>query len=197
MKTHALQCRCGKLTGQVNVPRKGSRGVCYCKDCQTYAHFLGTADLVLDEMGGTDVVATLPKHVRFAGGVDALACLSLTDRGILRWYAGCCSTPIGNTAASPGLPYVGLVHTCLGSPEAIEESFGPVRMRVHTKSAKGHPGAMPLSQAVALAQFIPTVVLARLDGSYRTTPFFTDAGAPVVQRRVLNRAELDAARQAQ
>src|SRR5215510_11671750 len=84
MNTHSLQCRCGKLTGQVTVPRKGSRGVCYCKDCQAYAHFLGAADIVLDDMGGTDVVATLPKHLRITGGMDALACLSLTDRGILR-----------------------------------------------------------------------------------------------------------------
>jgi len=196
MKTHSLQCRCGKLTGQVTVPRKGGRGVCYCKDCQAYAHFLGTAEVVLDDMGGTDVVATLPKHLRLTGGVGALACLSLTERGILRWYAGCCRTPIGNTAASRGIPYLGLVHTCLGSLEAIEASFGPVRMRVHTKSAKGHPSVMPLSQAVALAQFIPTVVLARLDGSYRTTPFFSADGKPVAQRRVLTREELEAARNA-
>jgi hypothetical protein len=45
-------------------------------------------------------------------------------------------------------------------------------MRVHTKSARrGRPGTMPLSQAAALARFIPTVVLARMDGSYRITPY--------------------------
>jgi hypothetical protein len=170
--------------------------VCYCKDCQAFAHVLGNADTILDEMGGTDVVATLPKRVRFTRGVEALACLSLTERGLLRWYASCCRTPIGNTLRDYRFPYVGLVHTCLGSPEAIEESFGPIRMRVHTKSARGRPGAMPLSQTVALARFIPTVVLARLDGSYKLTPFFTTAGVPVVERKVLTSRELEAARSA-
>ena len=195
--THPLQCRCGALVGQVSEPVKGGRGVCYCKDCQAFAHFLGNADTVLDEMGGTDVVATLPKYVQFTRGADRLACMSLTERGLLRWYASCCRTPIGNTASHYRFPYVGLVHSCLGSPEAIEQSFGPVRMRVHTKSARrGRPGTMPLSQVAVLARFIPTVVLARMDGGYKITPFFTTDGAPVAQRKVLTSSELEAIRNA-
>lgn len=194
--THALQCRCGTLAGEVSEPRKGSRGVCYCKDCQAFAHFLGNADTVLDEMQGTDVVATLPKYVRFTRGVDALACVSLTERGLLRWYASCCRTPIGNTARDFRFPYVGLVHTCLGSLRTIEESFGPICMRVHTKSAKGNASVMPLSQAAALFRFIPRVLLARMDGSYRTTPFFTAGGTPVAQRKVMTSHELEVIRNA-
>jgi hypothetical protein len=197
MMTHPLRCRCGRLKGEVAEPRKGSRGVCYCKDCQAYAHALGNASAVLDELGGTDVVATLPKRVRFTSGVDALACLSLTERGMSRWYAGCCRTPIGNTMNDFRFPYVGLVHSCLGSGDAIDAAFGPVRMRVNTKSAEGgRPKAMPLSQAAALLAFLPTVLIARLDGSYRTTPFFSADGKPVAQRRVLTREELEAARNA-
>ena len=195
MMTHPLRCRCGRLAGEVDEPRKGSRGVCYCRDCQAYAHALGSASAVLDELGGTDVVATLPKRVRFTSGADQLACLSLTDRGMLRWYAGCCRTPIGNTMNDFRFPYVGLVHSCLGSAEAIEAAFGPVRMRVNTKSATGgRPEAMGLSQAAALFRFMPTVLISRLDGSYRKTPFFSTDGKPVAQRRVLTREELDAAR---
>jgi hypothetical protein len=196
MISHPLQCRCGRLTGQVTEPQKGSRGVCYCRDCQAFAHFLGNADAVLDEMGGTDVVATLPKYVQLTGGVDALACMSLTERGLLRWYASCCRTAIGNTMRDYRFPYVGLVHTCLGSPAAINGSFGPVRMRVNAKSAKGHPQSMPLSQAAALARFIPTVLLARMNGSYRTTPFFSADGTPVADPKVLTSRELQAARDA-
>ena len=88
------------------------------------------------------------------------------------------------------MPYVGLVHTCLGTPAAIEASFGPVRMRVNTKSATGHPKSMPLSQAAALLRFLPTVLLGRLDGSYKTTPFFAVDGTPVVERKVLTSVEL-------
>ena len=193
---HPLRCRCGRLTGEISESRKGNRAVCYCRDCQAYAHALHRADIVLDDKGGTDVVATLPRYVSITGGLDALACLSLTEAGLLRWYAGCCGTPIGNTPPSFRLPYVGLMHTCLGSPESIEASFGPVRMRVFTKSARAPVDAMPMSQVVTLSRFIPALLLTRLDGSYRTTPFFTDDGRPVVQRRVLTRGELDAARAA-
>jgi len=182
------------LTGVVSQPRKASRGLCYCKDCQAFARYLGNPDTVLDDMGGTDVVATLAKYVSFTGGTDRLACLSLTDRGLLRWYASCCGTPIGNTLRNFRVPYVGLVHACLGTHAAIEASFGPVRMRVNTKSAMGHPKSMPLSQAAALLRFLPTVLLGRLDGSYRTTPFFTADGTPVAQRKVLTRTELAAAK---
>ena len=174
----------------VSQPRKASRGLCYCKDCQAFARYLGNPDTVLDDMSGTDVVATLAKYVRFTGGTDRLACLSLTDRGLLRWYASCCGTPIGNTLRNFRVPYVGLVHTCLGTPAAIEASFGPVRMRVNTKSAKGHPKSMPLSQAAALLWFFPRVLLARLDGSYKATPFFTVDGTPVAKRKVLTSMEL-------
>lgn len=168
--------------------------MCYCKDCQAFARYLGKADIVLDAMLGTDIVATLPKYVSFASGVGSLACLSLTDRGLLRWYASCCGTPIGNTLRDYRVPYVGLVHVCLGTPAAIEASFGPVRLRVNTSSAKGRPQSMPLSTAAALLRFAPTVFLTRVDGSYKTTPFFSADGAPIAQRKVLTRAELEAAR---
>jgi hypothetical protein len=65
-------------------------------------------------------------------------------------------------------------------------------MRVNTKSAKGHPKPMPVSQAAALLRFLPTVLLARLDGSYKTTPFFTVEGTPAVERKILTRTELAA-----
>ncbi len=55
---HRFQCRCGALQGEVLRPERGVRAVCYCGDCQTYAHLLGEASLVLDPLGGTDVVAT-------------------------------------------------------------------------------------------------------------------------------------------
>jgi Family of unknown function (DUF6151) len=77
---HPLRCRCETLKGYVSHPEKVSRGVCYCKDCQAYAHFLGKTGDILDEMGGTDVVATLPEYVAFTQGFEALACMSLTAR---------------------------------------------------------------------------------------------------------------------
>ena len=188
---HLLRCRCGHLKGQVSHPAGVSRGVCYCKDCQAYAHFLGRAGDVLDEMGGTDVAATLAQHVSFTEGLDALACMSLSERGMLRWYAGCCNTPIGNTPRDFRLSHVGLVHSCLKDPSmSLDSSFGPVRMRVNTKGAKGKPASMPLSTVVAVVRFMGSLIRTRLDGSYKRTPFFDPhRGTPVVPPRVLTVSE--------
>jgi hypothetical protein len=188
---HPLRCRCGTLIGNVSHPEKVSRGVCYCKDCQAYAHFLGKPSDILDEMGGTDVVATLPKYVTFTQGIEALACMSLTENGMLRWYASCCNTPIGNTPRDFKVSHVGLIHTCLEDPaNTLESSFGPVRMRVNTKHAKGKPKSMPMSTIASIARFMSSLIRARLDGSYRHTPFFASGrGTPVVAPKVLTSGE--------
>lgn len=188
---HPLRCRCGTLKGTVSHPEKVSRGVCYCRDCQAFAHFLGKPGDVLDSMGGTDVVATLPKYVSFTQGLDQLACMSLTDKGMYRWYARCCDTAIGNTARDIKLCHVGLIHTCLEDvSRSLDESFGPVRMRVNTKYAKGKPQAMPVSTIKAVLRFMKSLLGARLDGSYRTNPFFMPGGeGPIVTPKVLTRGE--------
>jgi hypothetical protein len=35
------------------------------------------------------------------------------------WYARCCNTPIGNTLVDYRISFIGLVHTCLQSPEKL------------------------------------------------------------------------------
>ena len=191
---HPLRCRCGTVRGYVGYgANTANRGVCYCKDCQAFARFLGDTGDILDDMGGTDVVATLPRYVTFTTGREALACMSLTPSGLLRWYASCCNTPIGNTPRNFKFSYVGLVHTCLEDPSnSLERSFGPVRMRVNTKSAKGKPQATPISTLGAILRFMKMLIGARVGGSYRNTPFFDVAsGAPIVAPKVLSGAERD------
>ena len=106
-----IQCTCGSFKGTLTLSQHINRCECYCKDCQTFAHFLKRdADVrdVLNPQGGTDIVQTLPKYVRFTQGVEHLACMRLTDKGMLRWYTTYCNTPIGNTMASFKLPFVGV-----------------------------------------------------------------------------------------
>ena len=188
---HPLQCQCGTLRGHVSHTESVCRGVCYCKDCQAYAHFLGKAEEILDEMGGSDVVATLPRHVTFTQGVEKLTCMSLSDKGMLRWYASCCNTPIGNTSRDFTVSHIRLLHNCLeDSSTSLDSAFGPVRMRVGMKSAKGTPKAMALSTTVAILQFMARLIRARLDGSYKRTPFFDpETGKPRVSPKVLTQAE--------
>jgi hypothetical protein len=185
---HPLKCRCGTIRGHVTLPTIAARAVCYCKDCQAYAHFLGHSADVLDAHGGTDIVATMPSHVRFEQGLEKLACMSLSDKGILRWYASCCATPIGNTPPDRKVHYVGLVHTCLAKP--LEPAFGPARVRLNTASATGPVQGTPLAMGAAMLKLMRFMLPARFTARHRDNPFFEVAsGQPVVRRRVLSADE--------
>jgi len=189
---HPLQCRCGTIKGSVATPRgANNRAICYCKDCQAFAYVLGRADDVLDERGGSDVIQVLPKHVTFTQGADALACLRLTPKGLVRWYADCCRMPIGNTLATSQFSFVGLVHSCLGKENpSLTESFGPVRVWVYPESARGAPKPKASGMGTAVAWFIGTALKARLNGDYKRTPFFRpETGALVATPRVLSSDE--------
>ena len=190
---HPLRCRCGTLQGHVAEPHKAmGRGVCYCKDCQAFARFLErTDDSVLNELGGTEIVATLPRHVHFTHGLEALACMSLSEKGLLRWYASCCNTPIGNTPRDFKISYAGLIHSCLARrAPSLQDSFGPVRMVLQTKSAKGQVKSTPMSNFVTLLRIMKSVIATRISGGYRRNPFFVeDSGTPIRQPRVLTKAE--------
>jgi hypothetical protein len=152
---------------------------------------LGRPDEILDAQGGTDVIQTRPANVIFTQGREALACMRLTEKGLLRWYAACCNTPIGNTLPGFRVSFVGLVHSCLdGSGASLDNSFGPVRAYVNTKGAKGAVKSSSIGMMSMIARFIAMVVRARIDGSYRRTPFFSaDTGAPIVSPRVLSPGE--------
>jgi len=189
---HSLQCRCGTIRGFVHDPQRANRAVCYCYDCQAFAHFLGKSEEILDDRGGSEVIQVLPSNVTLTEGVEALACVRLTAKGLLRWYAGCCNTPIGNTLDNFKISFIGLVHTCLeSSGRPLQESFGPVRAWVNTKGAKATPKPKVVGMGTTILWFLANVARARIDGSYRRTPFFfVDNGTPIVAPRVLSPDEL-------
>jgi hypothetical protein len=185
----ALRCRCGKLRGQVDSTRVAARAVCYCKDCQAYGRFLDSG--VLDAAGGTEVAATLPAAVRFDEGLEQLACMSLGPKGLYRWYAGCCRTPIGNTPRDPRTSYVGLVRACLDATDAeLERELGPLRCRTETKTALAPVESNGLATALAVCKIGTMLVKARLTGSYRKNPFFrAQTSEPLKAPQVLSQEE--------
>jgi hypothetical protein len=191
---HPLQCTCRTLKGYVREPRRVNRVVCYCKDCQAFAHFLGRPLDILDAQGGTDVIQTLPARVAFTEGREVLACMRLTEKGLVRWYAKCCNTPVGNTLADFRISFVGLVHTCLQNPDqSLGGSFGPVRMWSFTKSAKGFVKPRRAAMFAGIPRFAAMLLRARVNGDYRRTPFFSpDTGVLVAAPKILSPAERDA-----
>ena len=185
----ALRCRCGKLQGQVDHRRVAARAACYCKDCQAYGHFLGGE--VLDAAGGTEVAATLPAAVRFDTGLEHLACMSLSPKGIYRWYASCCRTPIGNTPRDPRTAYVGLVRSCLAAPDAeLDRLLGPLKARVQTASASAPVPTSMLGTASVVLKVGTMMMKARLGGGYKHNPFFRPGTSePVKPPQVLSLEE--------
>ena len=191
---HPLRCRCGSLQGYVVPSAAATRAICYCKDCQAYARFLGVPGVV-DSRGGTEVVASLPKHLHFTAGEQELACMSLSPRGLLRWYAKCCNTPIGNTPRNYKVSYVGLVHSCLETRSPpLNASFGPLRVAVNTRSALGKVRTTPVGTLIGVLRLMKSLLSARLSGAYKDNPFFlASSGIPIRQPHVLSEAERDRA----
>ena len=182
-----LKCRCGAVRGEMQPRRAYTRATCYCKDCRAYARFLGQPG-VLDEAGGTDVVPTAPATVRLTAGLEHVACMSLSPKGTLRWYAACCRSPIGNTLPTAKMSFVGLVSTCVETPEApAEAAFGPVRCCVNTEGAIGEAKPAPFAVGTLIRWFIVTTLLARLRGDWRTNPFFdVETDRPIARPTVLS-----------
>jgi len=190
---HQISCSCGAVKGTLSGAARTTHCVCYCKSCQAFAHFLGRADEILDERGGSAIVQTQPSNVRFTQGLENLACMKLTEKGILRWYSSCCRTPLGNTLATARLSFVGLVHNCLETnSQNLVESFGPVQIRVHSRSAKGEPKPKNKGMFPAYARLILDLLTARLSGRYASTDYFdANTDTPVSKPRVLSPAELE------
>ena len=87
---HPFSCQCQKLQGVVLEGGTCSRVLCYCKDCQAFARYLRRQSAMLNDQGGTHIVQVAAHRVRFTRGMEHLAVVRLSPRGLLRWYASCC-----------------------------------------------------------------------------------------------------------
>jgi hypothetical protein len=189
-----LSCECGALQGYVEQPEKALRARCYCRDCRAFARFLDASGRVLDSQGGTHVVAVVPQRLHFTRGREHLRCMSLSDRGLLRWYAACCRAPIGNTPRDAKISYVGLIDTCL---PGLSADRGSVRVAVQTKSAQGKVEYSRFALLLGTLRIMGRVMAARLGGGYRQNPFFRPGtDEPVVAPQVVSPTEREALRAA-
>ena len=193
----ALACRCGTVRAIAHgvTPDIGNHCVCYCDDCQAFPKALGRPD-VLDANGGTDIFQLSPARLEFTHGIERVECLRLTPKGLARWYAGCCNTPIGNTMATPGVPFVGLIRSFVREPAS--DALGPVRARVFREFATGDKAAIPPDNQSRWAMLVRVVGLMigwRLRGDHKRSPFFGPlTRTPLKAPRVLSEAERSALR---
>jgi hypothetical protein len=179
-----LQCRCGALRGIALAVEGSPRIVCYCDDCQAYARRLG-AEGVLDEHGGTDIVPVTPARLRITEGARNLRCLRLTAKGMYRWYAGCCRTPIANTM-SARMPYAGVVHSVLNRADR-DAAVPRVTARVQGRFAIGEPPAGTLRSASprVILRVLRFLAVAFLTRQGQPSPFFTADGRPRAEPEII------------
>jgi hypothetical protein len=189
--THPFRCRCGEVAGTVANERHATHSRCYCRDCQAFIRFLGRDADLLDAQGGSEAIQTPPRDISFERGFDRLACVRLSEKGLLRWYAACCNTPIGNTPPTAKLPFVGLSRACLENPSpTVEQSFGPVRFSLFNSGARGQPKPRPFGRLGFLFWMIANRRRAKRTGGFVLNPFFdTTSDRPRVEPRVLSDQE--------
>jgi hypothetical protein len=193
-----LHCRCGEIHGLLRdvSPRSVNRMICYCDDCQAALHWLDRADL-LDAHGGTDIVQVAPASLSLDRGTERIACMRLSEKGLYRWYASCCKTPLGNMP-KPSLPFVGITHELLrGHPDTkLDEVFGPPRAAVLGKYAiGGNPESSTATNVRMIAHAIRRVIGWKLGGKTWPHPFFDrKTGKPNRPVTTLSPADRDALR---
>jgi hypothetical protein len=169
-----LRCRCGEVRALVTAAsrRTINRVVCYCDDCQAFAHQLGRADL-LDSQGGSDIVQVAPASLTFVRGQHRIVGLRLKPKGLFRWYANCCNTPVGNTL-SPAIPFVGIVAQAFeNGAQRADAVFGAPIGAIMGKYAIGQaPAGSTGINLPLLMRVIVRVLGWRLRGQAWPHPFF-------------------------
>jgi hypothetical protein len=186
------QCKCTKLQGTINHLARATRAICYCSDCQVYAHYLA-AEQLLDTHGGTQVYAVSPKQVCITKGLQHLACVSLTPMGNYRFYATCCNTPICNFSRKPSTVHVSFIYSCL--PAAVPGQAASAQpLYAKRKYAIGQaPANNPIVFMALALRYVYLVLLALIARDNRFNPFIKQAtqqpvgGCAVVDKQTLQR----------
>ena len=195
--TVPLGCACGTLRGTLHHPstERSTRIVCHCADCRAFARWLDGDDPPLAADGGSDIVQVSPACLAFTAGEERLACLRLSPKGLFRWYASCCRTPVCNTVDSRQLPFAGVSTRFVRAPEGstLDTLLGPVRCGLQAGRDHGVRAPWPVHAGMPLSLVVGSVRNIggwRLRGDHRRSPLTdADTGAPKVTPQVLSSEE--------
>ncbi len=197
-----LKCQCGKIQGFIRQLSDTDKihHTCYCDDCQAYAHYLHQAQRVLNDHGGTEIVHVMPSQMEFTQGLAEVRCLMLSPKGTMRWYAGCCRTPIGNTARTAKIPHVGVIHTFIDTKalgKTLSDVAGPVEAGVQGKFGIGTlpPGTLQTTSVPVMLTILGFFTKALIHQGQKPNPFFDEkTGEPLAAPTVLTPLERDSLR---
>ena len=170
-----VKCTCGSVTGVAHNLSASTTNhvVCSCKGCQSYAHFLGRTDDMLDAEGGSNIFQLDPKNFEIISGMEHVACMRVTKEGPVRWYADCCKTPLGNGFPKGGIPFLGVLPICIGhkgTSGEVVKLVGPVRGHINQQKPIGV--GEKLRNAGMLVRFACQLLGWRIRGGKSWKPFF-------------------------
>lgn len=177
-----FSCNCGALAGHISAEgqKSGLRLLCHCADCRAGELYHQQPDPV----DGVDLFQLAPHQITITQGAEHLRLLRLGPKGLFRWYAGCCNTPVANTLAKPKLSFAGMRSDLFDDKSAL----GKVQAEAHIPQAGKPPRHKGMIRMVY--GLFSRMITARLSGLWRQTPFFdADSGAPVAEPKVLSKEE--------
>ena len=178
-----LSCACGQVQGKtadVNA-QSGNRVHCCCADCQKFAVFLEQEDKVLDQYGATDIFQIPLAHLHITRGHEQLGLIRLSPKGLNRWYAKCCHTPIGNTLGGKA-PFIGIIHNFMQHTASRDQELGKTRGYIHCQSAKqAVPDALQASFLKVSMRILGKLISWKLKGLNQPSAFFDENARPVVK----------------
>jgi len=176
-----LACSCGQLRATMPgaAARSGTHVACHCSDCRAGQLHLGQPD---PAPGPVDLFQTTPDNIELTSGADHLGLFRLSPKGLFRWYATCCNSPLFNTSTSAKVPFVSLPIALMDTPERV----GPIIAEVNIRKPDGKKQNKGLARA--LLKLLPAILATRLSGRWRRTPFFDiETGKPVVAPHILSK----------
>jgi len=183
-----LKCACGKVQGSTESvnSESGTRIVCCCDDCQKFAQYLGQEDRTLDEYGGTDIFQMPISHLQISEGAEFIACIRLSSKGLYRWYAKCCGTPIGNSMGA-GVPFMGLIHNFMEHKTSRDADLGPSRGYIQTKFAKKEiPESLKATYIRIVLRGLSKLLVWKIKGLNTPSAFFSKNGKPIVEPTIVD-----------
>ena len=174
-----FSCRCGEVTGALHRvdPAEGTHVVCHCNSCRSAMEKAGLGEEAQD---GVALFQTTPDHIEIATGIARLAPRRFSPKGLLRWHATCCNTPMFNTLPGPAIPFAGVLVRNLEGTAAL----GPVIAHGFVDKGNGKQGHE--NGATVIWRVIKRAALARLTGKARSNPFVERDGQPTAQPQLFD-----------
>ena len=169
-----FSCQCGTVTGALAHagPRSGDHVVCHCADCQRFASVLGAETRILGGFSGTALYQSRCAALSIPSGKDKLACMHLTEKPTLRWYASRCNTPMFNTYANGRVPHITtLLANCI--PGEVERHIGPAMGHLFLPpEAQRRADLVPMSFVQLMRRFFIRMIKDPVTGARKKSALF-------------------------